>query len=140
LVFATLHTNSCISTLNRVIDVFPPHQHAQIRSQLAMSLQAVFSQILLPSESGGRVLGMEIMKPNKAIRNLIREDKIHQIYSAMQSGQSDSGMQTMNQSLYNLAERRFITKELALQKSEEPEELDEMFINRTSSRTKRKGA
>ena len=85
-------------------------------------------------------MGMEIMKPNKAIRNLIREDKIHQIYSAMQSGQSDSGMQTMNQSLYNLAERRFITKELALQKSEEPEELDEMFINRTSSRTKRKGA
>jgi twitching motility protein PilT len=143
LVFATLHTNNCVSTLNRIVDVFPPHQQQQIRSQLAMSLQAVFSQILLPSNSGGRVMGMEIMTPNKAIRNLIREDKVHQIYSAMQSGQGDSGMQTMNQSLFNLSERRFISKDLALKKSDEPEELEEMFMGRgvrSPNRNNKRGA
>lgn len=131
LVFGTLHTNSCVSTLNRIVDVFPPHQQMQIRSQLAMSLQAVFSQILLPAQNGGRVLAMEIMIPNKAIRNMIREDKIHQIYSSMQTGQSDTGMQTLNQSLTNLVQRRFITRELAISKSEEPEELEEMLGART---------
>jgi twitching motility protein PilT len=130
LVFATLHTNSCVSTLNRVVDVFPPHQQLQVRSQLAMSLMAVCSQTLLPAQSGGRVLAMEIMIPNKAIRNLIREDKLHQIYSVMQSGQDDSGMQTLNQALLNLVERRFINVDLALEKSAEPEELETLLEKR----------
>ena len=88
-------------------------------------------------------MGMEIMTPNKAIRNLIREDKVHQIYSAMQSGQGDSGMQTMNQSLFNLSERRFISKDLALKKSDEPEELEEMFMGRgvrSPNRNNKRGA
>jgi twitching motility protein PilT len=131
LVFATLHTNSCIATLNRLIDVFPPHQQQQIRSQLAMSLQAVLSQILLPAQNGGRVMGMEVMIPNKAIRNLLREDKVHQIYSIMQSGQDGSGMQTMNQALYGLVERRFITADLAVSKSAEPDELEDMIEKRS---------
>lgn len=104
LVFATLHTNSCIATLNRIIDVFPPHQQDQVRSQLAFSLAGVLSQLLIPAKNGGRVLAMEIMLPNAAIRSLVREDKIHQIYSSMQIGQDTSGMQTMNQALYNLVE------------------------------------
>jgi len=130
LVFATLHTNSCVSTLNRIIDVFPPHQQLQVRAQLAMSLMGVLSQTLLPAQNGGRVLAMEIMIPNKAIRNLIREDKLHQIYSSMQSGQDDSGMQTMNQALLALVERRFISVNLALEKSLEPEEFEDMLDKR----------
>lgn len=127
LVFATLHTNSCVSTLTRIIDVFPPHQQLQVRTQLAMSLMGVVSQMLLPAQNGGRVMSMEIMMPNKAIRNLIREDKLHQIYSIMQTGQQDSGMQTMNQSLLSMVERRFISPELAMEKSSEPEELEELI-------------
>lgn len=127
LVFGTLHTNGCISTLNRIIDVFPPHQQLQVRSQLSLTLMAVISQTLLPAIQGGRVLATEIMVPNKAIRNLIREDKIHQIYSMMQSGQDTSGMQTMNQSLLTMVYRRFITQQQALDISSEPEELQEML-------------
>lgn len=127
LVFGTLHTNGCISTLNRIIDVFPPHQQLQVRSQLSLTLMAVISQTLLPAIQGGRVLATEIMVPNKAIRNLIREDKIHQIYSMMQSGQETSGMQTMNQSLLTMVYRRFITQQQALDVSSEPEELQEML-------------
>lgn len=130
LVFATVHTNSCVSTLHRLIDVFPPHQQLQVRSQIAMSLMAVLSQTLLPAANGGRVLGIEIMIPNRAIRNLIREDKVHQIYAAMQSGQESSGMQTMNQSLLNLVERRLIRPEIAMEKSGEPEELQDLFVKR----------
>ncbi len=130
LVFATLHTNSCISTLNRIIDVFPPHQQMQVRAQLAMTLMGVMSQILLPAQAGGRVMAIETMIPNKAIRNLIREDKLHQIYSSMQSGQETSGMQTLNQSLFGLVERRFITQEQALEKSSEPDELLDLFDKR----------
>jgi twitching motility protein PilT len=130
LVFATLHTNSCISTLNRIIDVFPPHQQLQVRAQLSMSLMGVLSQILLPAANGGRVLAIETMIPNKAIRNLIREDKLHQIYSAMQAGQETSGMQTMNQALLGLVERRFISPEQALEKSTEPEELQDLLDKR----------
>jgi twitching motility protein PilT len=130
LVFGTLHTNSCVGTLARIIDVFPPHQQHQVRAQLAMSLMAVVSQMLLPAAKGGRVLAMEIMIPNKAIRNLIREDKVHQIYSIMQTGQEDSGMQTMNQALLNLVDRRFISAELALEKSSEPEELEQLLEKR----------
>jgi len=130
LVFATLHTNSCISTLTRIIDVFPPHQQPQVRSQISLSLSAVISQMLLPAANGGRVMAMETMLPNKAIRNLIREDKLHQIYSSMQTGQDNSGMQTMNQALLNLIDRRFITADLALESSSEVEELQDMLEKR----------
>jgi twitching motility protein PilT len=143
LVLATLHTNSCVSTLNRIIDVFPPHQQDQVRSQLAMNLMAVVSQILVPSQSGGRVMAMELMIPNSAIRNLIREDKLHQIYSAMQTGQDASGMQTLNQALLNLVERRYIDQSLALSKSNFPEELAEMLEKRSVAKRglpKKRGA
>jgi twitching motility protein PilT len=133
LVFATIHTNSCVSTLHRIIDVFPAHQQFQVRSQLAMSLMGVLSQTLVPALNGGRVLAIEIMIPNKAIRNLIREDKVHQIYSAMQSGQESSGMQTLNQSLFNLVERRLLSAESAMEKTTEPEELQDMFAKRSIS-------
>ncbi len=102
LTFATLHTNSAVQTMNRIIDVFPPHQQSQVRAQLSFVLEGVISQQLIPKIGGGRVLALEVMIPNAAIRNLIREDKIHQIYSIMQTGQSKFGMQTLNQSLYEL--------------------------------------
>src|SRR5947199_5345606 len=101
LTFGTLHTNSASSTINRVIDVFPSHQQSQIRAQLSLVLEGVLCQALLPKIGGGRVCCMEIMVPNSAIRNLIREDKIHQIYGSMQIGQEKSGMQTFNQALAN---------------------------------------
>lgn len=132
LVFASLHTNSCVSTLNRVIDVFPPHQQHQVRSQLALSLMGVLSQTLIPAQTGGRVLAMEVMMPNKAIRNLIREDKLHQIYSSMQTGQDNSGMQTLNQALMSLVDRRFLSMQTAIEKSNEPEELEELFEKRAA--------
>jgi twitching motility protein PilT len=137
LVFATLHTNSSISTLNRIIDVFPAHQQLQVRSQLALSLMAIFSQSLLPATTEGRVLAMEILIPNKAIRNLIREDKLHQIYSIMQSGQDDSGMQTLNQSIANLIERRLISVEVGLEKATEPEELRSILEKKQLEHTKK---
>ena len=112
LVFATLHTNSAVQSINRVIDVFPPHQQPQIRAQLSFVLEGVVSQLLLPRAGGpGRVLALEVMVPNAAIRNLIREDKVHQIYSQMQIGQLKHGMQTLNQSLHSLVMRRLITIE-----------------------------
>jgi twitching motility protein PilT len=98
LVFATLHTNSCAQTINRVIDVFPPHQQTQVRTQLSFVLEGVVTQQLIPKASGrGRVCAVEVMVPTAAIRNLIREDKVHQIYSQMQVGQEKFGMMTMNQ-------------------------------------------
>jgi twitching motility protein PilT len=127
LVFGTLHTNNCVSTLNRLIDVFPPHQQNQIRAQLSMTLEAVFSQILIPSIKGGRVLGMEIMRVNTPIKALIAEGKFNQIYSSMQSNQSETGMQTMNQCLCKLVERRLISKEMALSKTHKYDELVEML-------------
>lgn len=130
LVFASLHTNNCISTLNRIIDVFPPHQQAQIRAQLSMSLMGVMSQTLVPLIKGGRALAMEILIPNKAIRAQIREDKLHQIYSAMQTGQEVSGMQTMNQALLNLVDRRMIEPSVAMEKTSEPEELQDLLDKR----------
>jgi twitching motility protein PilT len=124
LAFATLHTNSCVQTMNRIIDVFPPYQQAQVRAQLSFVLEGVLCQSLLSRANGpGRVMSLEIMVPNAAIRNLIREDKIHQIYSAMQVGQEKFGMQTMNQSLAGLHQRRLITLEDALARSSDPEEL-----------------
>ena len=112
LVFATLHTNSAISSINRIIDVFPPHQQSQVRAQLSFTLMAVMTQALIPrANQPGRVMAMEIMVPNAAIRNLIREDKLHQIYSQMQVGQGASGMQTMNQALNAMYQRHLITLE-----------------------------
>ncbi|RMG19104.1 MAG: type IV pilus twitching motility protein PilT [Deltaproteobacteria bacterium] len=126
--FATLHTNSCVQSINRIIDVFPPYQQTQVRAQLSFVLEGVITQALLPRAGApGRVLALEIMVPNPAIRNLIREDKIHQIYSQMQVGQNKFGMQTFNQSLYDLFSRRLITMEDALSRSSDPEELRQMM-------------
>ncbi|WP_437922820.1 type IV pilus twitching motility protein PilT [Sorangium sp. So ce291] len=128
LVFATLHTNSAISTINRIIDVFPPHQQSQVRQQLSFTLVAVMTQLLLPRANGpGRVMAMEVMIPNAAIRNLIREDKLHQIYSQMQMGQAGSGMQTMAQSLVSLYQRRMITLEEAFAAATDPDEIRAML-------------
>jgi len=128
LTFATLHTNSAVQTINRIIDVFPPHQQPQIRAQLSFVLEGVLCQMLIPRANGqGRVLALEIMIPNPAIRNLIREEKIHQIYSVMQTGQEKFGMQTMNQSLLNHYLARNITLEEAMSRSTMPEELAQMI-------------
>ena len=128
LVFGTLHTNSAVSSITRVIDVFPPHQQQQIRVQLSMGLIAVLSQQLLARSTGsGRVLAMEIMTPNAAIRNLIREDKLHQVYSQMQMGQAGSGMQTMNQSLSSLIMRQAVTMEEGFMASGDQDELRQML-------------
>jgi twitching motility protein PilT len=128
LTFATLHTNSAAQTINRIIDVFPPHQQSQVRAQLSLVLEGVICQALLPKTNGqGRALAMEILVPNAAIRNLIREDKVHQIYSAMQVGQTKFGMQTFNQSLSSLVQKRHISRELALSMSSHPDELDDML-------------
>src|SRR5512140_1279999 len=118
LCFATLHTNSCVQTINRIVDVFPPYQQTQVRTQLSFVLEGVLSQILIPKMGGsGRALCLEVMVPNPAIRNLIREDKIHQIYSQMQVGQDKFGMQTLNQSLLILYNRRQISLDDAICRS-----------------------
>jgi twitching motility protein PilT len=133
LVFATLHTNSAISSINRIIDVFPPHQQQQVRSKLSFVLQGVVTQQLIPRMGApGRALALEVMVPNAAIRNLIREDKIQQIYSQMQMGQDKFGMQTLNQSLFSLYQRRLISMEEALGRSLEPDELKMMMEGRTA--------
>jgi twitching motility protein PilT len=128
LVFATLHTNSAAQSINRIIDVFPPHQRSQVRAQLSFVLEGVLNQLLLPRAGApGRVMAMEVMIPNAAIRNLIREDKVHQIYSQMQVGQGKHGMQTMNQSLFSLYARRTITLEEAMGRSSDQDELRNMI-------------
>ena len=130
LTFGTLHTNSAASTINRVIDVFPSHQQSQIRAQLSLVLEGVLCQALLPKIDGhGRACSMEIMIPNSAIRNLIREDKIHQVYGAMQVGQEKFGMQTFNQSLATLFFKKLISLDVAMARSSNADELQEM-INR----------
>ncbi|HSY24597.1 MAG TPA: type IV pilus twitching motility protein PilT [Polyangiaceae bacterium] len=132
LVFATLHTNSAVSTINRVIDVFPSHQQAQVRSKLSFVLQGVVSQQLLAKYNApGRVLAMEVLVPNAAVRNLIRDDKVHQIYSQMQVGQDKFAMQTLNQSLFSLFQRRLISRDQAMERSLEPDELRMMMDGRT---------
>ncbi|QEM68219.1 type IV pilus twitching motility protein PilT [Geobacter sp. FeAm09] len=134
LCLATLHTNSCVQTINRIVDVFPPYQQTQIRAQLSFVLEGVISQALIPRmNSRGRALSLEIMVPNAAIRNLIREDKVHQIYSQMQVGQEKFGMQTMNQSLLSLYQKRLISLEEALGRSQDPEELKQMINNPSAS-------
>jgi twitching motility protein PilT len=138
LTFATLHTNSCAETINRIIDVFPPHQQQQIRTQLSFVLEGVLSQQLIPKIGGkGRVLAMEVMVPNPAIRNLIREDKIQQVYSLMQVGQSKFGMQTMNQSLQSLLERHLITIEDAMARSHNLDEFKQMLSTANTSGVRR---
>jgi twitching motility protein PilT len=130
LCFATLHTNSCAQTINRIVDVFPAYQQPQVRAQLSFVLEGVISQILaIKSDGKGRVMGLEIMVPNAAIRNLIREDKVHQIYGQMQMGQGKSGMQTMNQSLMGHFMKRAITLDEALGRSSDPDELRTMLAN-----------
>jgi twitching motility protein PilT len=130
LTFATLHTNSAASTINRIIDVFPSHQQSQIRAQLSLVLEGILCQALLPrADVRGRVMAMEILIPNPAVRNLVREDKVHQIYSTMQSGQDKFGMQTLNQALFSLYQQRLITLETALSRSSIVDELQDM-INR----------
>ncbi|MEK7238932.1 MAG: type IV pilus twitching motility protein PilT [Nitrospirota bacterium] len=138
LTFATLHTNSAVQTINRIIDVFPAHQQDQVRVQLSFVLEGIISQQLIPKRTGtGRVLALEILIPTLAIRNLIREDKVHQIYSMMQAGQTKFSMQTMNQSLFDLYTKGLLSYEDALGKSPVPEEMVNM-LQRASTTTRSK--
>jgi len=128
LTFATLHTNSAATTINRIIDVFPAGQQSQVRTQLSMVLEGIMCQALLPKASNdGRVMALEILVPNSAIRNLIREDKIHQIYSAMQTGQDKYGMQTFNQALATLYQKRQITLDVAMMRTSNADELKDLI-------------
>ena len=128
LTFATLHTNSAAQTINRIIDVFPAHQQSQIRTQLSLVLEGIVCQSLLRRSNGpGRIVSLEVLVPTPAIRNLIRDDKVHQIYSMMQAGQEKLGMQTMNQSLASLYLSRQITIDTAMSASSMKEELQDMI-------------
>ena len=132
LVLATLHTNSAVQTLNRLTDVFPPHQRSFVRNQLSFVLEGICSQILLPRADGpGRACACEVLIPTPAIRNLIREEKTHQIYSSMQIGQGQTGMQTLNQALYDLVDQGLVALDLALSRSSDPGELNSMVSNRS---------
>jgi twitching motility protein PilT len=136
LTFSTLHTNSAAESISRIIDVFPSQYQSQVRIVLSMSLEAVLTQALLPRTDGkGRVLAMEILIPNPAVCNLIRENKIHQIYSTMQMGQEKFGMQTFNQSLANLYFRKLITLETAMSVTSFPEELTDIIQRREGLKT-----
>jgi twitching motility protein PilT len=132
LTLATLHTNTAVQTINRIIDVFPPHEQSQVRAQLSFVLEGILCQTLIPRIGGGRVLAVEVLVPNPAIRNLIREDKVHQIYSQQQIGQEKWKMQTLNQSLSDLYLRKLITYEDAIGKSQEPEEIKRIISERSS--------
>jgi twitching motility protein PilT len=135
LVYATLHTNSAVQTINRIVDAFPSHQQSQIRAQTSFVLEAVISQQLIPRADGkGRVLAAELMITTPAIRNLIREDKIHQIYSQMQVGQGRHGMQTMNQALLALYMRKLISLDDAVGSSMDPDDLRQMLASPNQTR------
>ncbi len=123
LTFGTLHTNSAVQSINRVIDMFPAHRHSQVRTQLSFVLEGVLCQSLLPKIDGGRALAVEVMVPTDGIRALIRDAKIHQVYSQMQLGQATHGMQTFNQSLADLVGRGLVTADVAMRRSSEPNEL-----------------
>ncbi|MBC7358906.1 MAG: type IV pilus twitching motility protein PilT [Desulfacinum sp.] len=128
LTLATLHTNSAIQTINRIIDTFPEHQQNQVRAQLSFVLEGIVSQLLLPRADGaGRILAMEIFLPTPAIRNLIRENKLHQIYAQMQLGQTQTQMTTMNQCLHQHVRRGVLAATTALNYSPDPEELARML-------------
>ncbi len=120
LVFGTLHTTSAAKTIDRIVDVFPANEKSMVRSMLSESLQAVISQALLKKNGGGRVAAHEIMRGTAAIRNLIREDKVAQMYSAIQTGGS-LGMQTIDQCLTDMVARRIITREVAREKAKMPD-------------------
>ena len=137
LTFATLHTNTAVQSINRIIDVFPSFQQEQVRVQLSFVLEGIISQQLIPKKSGiGRSLAIEILIPTPAIRNLIREEKIHQLYSNMQAGQAKMGMQTMNQSLYQLYLKGDLSYETVISKTSNPDELINMI---NASDTSKKG-
>lgn len=129
LVFGTLHTNSAPSTINRIIDVFAGEEQPQVRAQLASSLVAVISQTLIPRVGGGKAATQEIMITNPAISNLIREDKVHQIYSQMQLNQGQTAMTTQTQQLLELMQKNVISKENAIKNSNRPEELMKVVAN-----------
>lgn len=127
LVFATLHTSDCVQTVNRIVDVFPAHQQQQIRTQLSFVLLGVISQQLIPKMKGpGRVLATEVMLSTPAVKSLIREAKLHQLYSVIQTSQKD-GMKTMNQALYELYQRKLISYECAFERTTDPEDLKRIF-------------
>ena len=135
LAFATLHTNNCVQTIHRILDFFPPKQQEMVRTQLSFVLEGIISQQLIAKADGrGRVMACELLIPNSAIRNLIRENKTHQIYSQMQMGQTRHGMQTMNQCLTRLVQKRLVTREEAVMRSYDPEELTQMLINSSSGK------
>jgi twitching motility protein PilT len=135
LTLATLHTNSAAQTVTRIIDAFPSHQQSQIRTQLSLVLEGIVCQSLVPKATGtGRVAALEILVATPAIRNLIREDKIHQIYSSMQSGQEKLGMQTMNQALARLVDRRTITRDVAFATTSNKDELSTMLVRAATTR------
>lgn len=127
LVFATLHTNSAIATINRIVSVFPSEQQDRVRAQLSFTLQAVISQRLLPALGGGRVVATEFLLMTPGVRNLVREGKLHQIESLMQVGQEKSGMVTMNQSLVQLVLKRKIDLRAAFEASPNLEQLEKML-------------
>ena len=129
LVFGTLHTNSAPGTINRIIDVFDGQEQAQVRAQLASSLVAVIAQSLIPRVGGGKVATQEVLITNPAIANLIREDKVHQIYSQMQLNQKETRMTTQTQQLLEFLQKKVITKENALKNSNRPDELSKMIAN-----------
>jgi twitching motility protein PilT len=134
LVFGTLHTNSCVQTINRLVNVFPADEQDQVRTLLSFVLQGVVAQQLIPKTfDPGRVCAMEIMRTTPAIRNLIREDKVHQIYSQMQIGQEKTGMTTMNQSLKRFVENGVLDGDSAMAYSTEPEELAKQLGIKTRS-------
>lgn len=136
LVFGTLHTNSAVQTINRIINVFPADRQTQIRTMLSFVLQGVVSQQLIPKTyEKGRVAALEVMIPSPGIRNLIREDKLHQVYSQMQIGQETSGMITMNQSLKRFVETGTLSQDVAMAHSTVPEELANML-----GKTNKKGS
>jgi twitching motility protein PilT len=127
LVFATLHTQSTAQTVDRIVDVFPPHQQRQVRMQLSVGLQGIVTQQLMPTADGaGRVVGCEILVPTPAVRNMIREGKTHQIYSALQTSGA-VGMQTMDAHLAQLVRQGRITRSLALERASVPEELKRLL-------------
>jgi len=127
LVFGTLHTNSAPSTINRIIDVFSGDEQPQVRAQLSTSLIAVISQALLPKIGGGRVAAQEVMITNPAIANLIREDKVHQLYSQMQLNQQGTGMTTQTQEIVDFLRKKMINKDIAMQYSNKPDELQRVI-------------
>lgn len=127
LVFATLHTPDAVQAINRIIDVFPAHQQQQTRAQILFVLQSVLAQQLLPKAySAGRVIAVEVLMSNSAVRNLIREEKVHQIYSIMQTG-TDIGMKTMNQSLADLYQKQLVTYNEIFSRTTDPKDLQRIL-------------